>query len=207
MFASVYEPNDNEYDIAGFSVGVVDKDKIIDNAGIKPGNVLIGLPSSGIHSNGYSLVRKVFNLNGNKDEEKLSNHIEDLATTIGEELLKPTKIYVKTLNKLTDKFNINAISHITGGGFIENIPRILNQNTKAIINKKTWNIPPIFELIKKLGNIEERDMFNTFNMGIGMILSVNENDVDSIIKSIQEEKEEAFIIGSIVEGEKEVQIC
>ena len=156
--------NDDEYDLAGFAVGIVDKDKIIDGKNIKNGDVLIGLPSSGIHSNGYSLVRKLFNLNCNDDEKKLDRYIEAIGSTVGEELIKPTRIYVKTILNLIDKFSIKGICHITGGGFIENIPRMLPKQCRARIIKQSWEIQPIFGLLQNVGNIPEIDMFNTFNM-------------------------------------------
>ena len=199
--------NDEEYDLAGFSVGVVDKDKIIDGKDIKNGDVLIGLPSSGIHSNGYSLVRKLFNLNGNDDEKKLDRYIETIGSTVGEELIKPTRIYVKTILNLIDKFNIKGICHITGGGFIENIPRMLPKQCRARIRKQSWEIQPIFGLLQNVGNIPEIDMFNTFNMGIGMVICVASSEVEGIINKLKETGERAYIIGEVTEGENGVELC
>jgi len=199
--------SENEYDLAGFSVGIVDKDKIIDGSKVKKGNALIGIASSGIHSNGYSLVRRLFNLNGNNDSKKLETYIESLGSTVGEALLTPTKIYVKILNELIERYSINAISHITGGGFIENIPRMLPQHLRAKIKKGSWDVLPIFDLLKELGNIPERDMFNTFNMGIGLVMAVDEAEADSIIGFITDNGEKAYIIGEVDEGDNGVDIC
>ncbi|WHH58186.1 phosphoribosylformylglycinamidine cyclo-ligase [Petroclostridium sp. X23] len=198
---------DGEYDLAGFSVGIVDKNKIIDGSRTKKGDVLIGLASSGIHSNGYSLVRKLFNLNGNEDDKKLARYIEALGCTVGEELLKPTRIYVKTLLDLIEKFSVNAVSHITGGGFIENIPRMLPDGLRAKINKGSWEVLPIFKLLQDLGNISERDMYNTFNMGIGMLMAVEASQADEMLKYLKDKQENAFIIGEIIEGDNGVDIC
>ena len=198
---------EDEYDLAGFSVGIVDKDKMIDGTKVKEGNLLIGLPSSGVHSNGYSLVRRIFNINSNNDREKLEQYIDSLGAKVGEELLKPTRIYVKIVADLIEKFSINAISHITGGGFIENIPRMLPKNLKARIDKNSWDRPPIFDLIQSSGAVDERDMFNTFNMGIGMVLAVEETQGDQIIKHLKSIGEKAYIIGEVVEGTNEVKLC
>ncbi|MGE4283912.1 MAG: phosphoribosylformylglycinamidine cyclo-ligase [Clostridia bacterium] len=198
---------EGEYDLAGFSVGIVDKEKIINGSRTKKGDLLIGLASSGIHSNGYSLVRKLFNLNGNDDDKKLGRYVGTLGCTAGEELLKPTRIYVKTLLDLIEKFPINAVSHITGGGFIENIPRMLPKGLKAKINKGSWNVLPIFDMLQSLGNVPERDMYNTFNMGIGMIMAVKASDADGIMKHLKDNHEKAFIIGEVIEGDNEVDIC
>ncbi|MDK2799700.1 MAG: phosphoribosylformylglycinamidine cyclo-ligase [Clostridiales bacterium] len=199
--------SEGEYDLAGFAVGIVDKEKIIDGSRTQKGNLLIGLASSGIHSNGYSLVRKLFNLNGNNDDKKLDKYIESLGCTVGEEILKPTRIYVKVLHELIEKYPINAVSHITGGGFIENIPRMLPKNLKAKINKGSWEVHPVFELLKSLGNIAERDMFNTFNMGIGMVLAVDDSYADQVIRYLEGKGEKAFVIGEVVEGENGVDLC
>ncbi len=199
--------SDGEYDLAGFAVGIVDKPKIIDGSKVKSGDVLIGLPSSGIHSNGYSLVRKLFNINGSDEGDKLSTFIEDLGCSVGEELIKPTRIYVKLLLELIDKFPINAVSHITGGGFIENIPRMLPSNLKALIKKGSWDIHPIFGLLKNIGEIDEMGMFNTFNMGIGMVIAVPNESADEILNYLAEKGEKAFEIGKVTEGENGVEIC
>ncbi len=198
---------DGEYDLAGFAVGIVDKYKIIDGSKVKKGDILIGLPSSGIHSNGYSLVRKLFNINGTDEGKKLSTYIEDLGCSVGEEIIKPTRIYVKLLLEIIDKFSVNAVSHITGGGFIENIPRMLPSNLKAIIKKGSWDIPPIFELLKNIGDIEEMEMYNTFNMGIGMVIAARQEEAENLIKYLEEKGEKAFKIGEVAEGENGVEIC
>ena len=197
---------EDEYDLAGFAVGIVDKDKIIDGAKTKQGDVLIGLASSGIHSNGYSLVRRLFNLNGDDDRKKLDTYVEDIGCTVGEALLTPTRIYVKILQNLIEHFSVHAISHITGGGFIENIPRMLPYNLRAKIIKNSWDVLPIFTLLQSLGDIPERDMFNTFNMGIGMVFAVDETQADSAIKFLKENGEKAYIIGEVVEGENGVDL-
>jgi phosphoribosylformylglycinamidine cyclo-ligase len=194
---------ENEYDIAGFAVGIVDKSKMIDGKSIKEGDKLIGLASSGIHSNGYSLVRKV--LNPNKD--KMGEYISSLGTTLGEELLKPTKIYVKTIIDLKDRFHIKGISHITGGGFIENIPRMMPEGLRVKITRGTWPVLPIFELLQKLGNMQERDIYNTFNMGIGMVLAVDGNIADDVVKYLKAKDEQAYMIGEIIKGEAGLDIC
>lgn len=198
---------EDEYDLAGFSVGIVDKDKILDGARVKVGNVLIGLASSGIHSNGYSLVRKLFGLDGYNDGNKLRRYSDELGCTMGEELIKPTRIYVKLLLELIEKFPIHAVSHITGGGFIENVPRMLSENVKARIHKGSWQVLPIFHLLQKLGNIHEQEMYNTFNMGIGMVLAVEADQADEIIRCIHQKGENAYILGEVIEGENGVDIC
>jgi len=194
---------EDEYDIAGFAVGVVEKSKIIDGGCIKEGDRLIGLSSSGIHSNGYSLVRKVLNLNN----EKMQEYIESLGCTLGEELLKPTKIYVKTILDLIRKFNIKGISHITGGGFIENIPRMVPEGLRVKISKGTWPILPVFHLLQKAGNIPEKDMYNTFNMGIGMVIAVDRDAAEEILANLNSQEKQAYLIGEIVKGEAGVDIC
>jgi phosphoribosylformylglycinamidine cyclo-ligase len=192
----------DEYDLAGFTVGVVDKDKIIDKTKVKAGDVLIGLASSGVHSNGFSLVRKVFNIS----EKNINMYIEELGCTLGEELLKPTKIYVKPVLKLIDEIGANAISHITGGGFYENIPRMLPFDLKAVINKSSFPVLPVFNMIKSTGNIGERDMFNTFNMGIGMIIAIDSKNADKAVKLLNAQGEQAYIIGEVANGENGVEI-
>lgn len=193
----------DEYDLAGFTVGIVDKNKIIDGKSIKAGDKLIGLPSSGIHSNGYSLVRKLIN----PTEKNLKEYVEKLGCTLGEELIKPTKIYVKTILALIEKYNVKGISHITGGGFIENIPRMIPDGLRVNIQKGSWPILPIFNLLKDLGNMSDRDVFNTFNMGIGMVLAVEAGKADEITAYLKSVGQEAFIIGSITDGEAGVDIC
>lgn len=196
----------DEYDLAGFSVGVVEKSKITDGDRAKAGDVLIGIASSGIHSNGYSLVRKIFGLNDDDAKEKLNVYSEELGKKIGEELLTPTKIYVKPLLKLIDEVGINTVSHITGGGFIENVPRMLPEGLKAVIKKGTWEILPIFNLMQKMADIPERDMYNTFNMGIGMIVAVDADKADAAMKCLADAGETAYVLGELVEGEKCVEI-
>ena len=196
----------DEYDLAGFSVGIVEKDKITDGDKAKAGGKLIGIASSGIHSNGYSLVRKLFDLNGENAKANLSEYSEKLGMTVGEALLTPTKIYVKPLLKLIDEVGINTVSHITGGGFIENVPRMLPDGLKAVIKKGTWDVLPIFDVLREKGNIPEADMYNTFNMGIGMIVAVDADKAEAAVKCLTEAGEKASIIGELAEGEKGVEI-
>jgi len=190
----------DEYDLAGFAVGVVDKKKIVNTESQKAGDVLIALKSSGVHSNGFSLVRKVFDVNKNN----LSIHFDELGATLGETLLTPTKIYVKPVLKLMESVTVKAVSHITGGGFYENIPRSLPTGISAHIKKNDVQILPIFELIARTGHIPERDMFNTFNMGVGMILSVAQEDADNAVRILNEAGENAYILGELVESEEGV---
>ena len=190
----------DEYDLAGFSVGIVDKKKIIDGEGLEAGDVLIGLSSSGVHSNGFSLVRKVFNIN----EETVKKTYPELDKPLGETLLTPTKIYVKPLLALIEKCNVKAVSHITGGGFYENIPRMLKDGMSAKINKSAVPVLPIFNVIQKEGNISEHDMFNTFNMGVGMVIAIDKNQVDTALSVLAQAGEKAFVLGEVVEGDKEV---
>ena len=197
---------EEEYDLAGFSVGVVDKNKITDGDRAKKGDVLIGIASSGIHSNGYSLVRKVFGLNDANAKETLNTYSEKLGKTIGEELLTPTRIYVKPLLKLIEEVGINTVSHITGGGFIENVPRMLPDGLKAVIKKDSWNVLPVFELMQEKAGISERDMYNTFNMGLGMIVAVDADKAEKAVECLKEAGETAYIIGQLEEGEKSVEI-
>ena len=197
---------EDEYDLAGFSVGIVEKSKITDGDKAKAGDVLIGIASSGIHSNGYSLVRKLFGLNDSNARETLAGYSDELGMTIGEALLTPTRIYVKPLLKLIDEVGINTVSHITGGGFIENVPRMLPDGLKAVIKKGTWDILPIFTMMQKMGDIPERDMYNTFNMGIGMIAAVDREKADAAVKCLESAGEKAYIIGELAEGEKCVEI-
>lgn len=193
----------DEYDLAGFSVGVVDKDKILKPDTQKAGDVLIAIKSSGVHSNGFSLVRKVFEVN----EKNLAVHFDDLGMTLGECLLTPTKIYVKAVMNLIDSVNVKAISHITGGGFYENIPRVLPAGISAKIERNAVQVLPIFDLIKRTGDIPERDMFNTFNMGVGMMVSVDRNDADKAVEVLKASGEDAYILGELVESDEGVIIC
>lgn len=193
----------DEYDLAGFSVGVVDKDKILKPETQKAGDVLIAIKSSGVHSNGFSLVRKVFEVN----EKNLAVHFDDLGTTLGECLLTPTRIYVKAVSSLIKSVNVKAVSHITGGGFYENIPRVLPAGISAKIERNAVQVLPIFDLIKRSGDIPERDMFNTFNMGVGMIVSVDKNDADKAVEVLKSAGEDAYILGELVEAEDGVIIC
>lgn len=193
---------EEEYDIAGFAVGIVDKDKIIDGSKINEGDELIGLASSGLHSNGFSLVRKLLN----PTKEKLQENIELLSGILGDELLKPTKIYVKTVLDLIEKYEIKGIAHITGGGFIENIPRMFPEGLKAQIEKGTWPVLPIFKLLQSAGNIKENEMFNTFNMGIGMVIAVNKGMAKEITDYLNRDEKQAYIIGKVVRGESGVEL-
>lgn len=190
----------DEYDLAGFSVGIVDKKDIIDGEKLQAGDVLIGLPSSGVHSNGFSLVRKVFGI----DETTINKTYDELDKPLGETLLTPTKIYVKPLLALIEKCEVKAVSHITGGGFYENIPRMLKDGMSAKITKSAVPVLPIFNIIQREGNISEHDMYNTFNMGVGMIIAINKADVDTALSVLKEAGENAFVLGEIVEGDKEV---
>ncbi|WDV46211.1 phosphoribosylformylglycinamidine cyclo-ligase [Clostridiaceae bacterium M8S5] len=196
--------SDGEYDVAGFSVGIADKKKIINGATIKAGDVIIGLPSSGLHSNGYSLVRKVlFDVN----RLDVNKKYDGLKGTLGEEILKPTRIYFKPVYDIVQKFNVKGISHITGGGFYENIPRMFEENLTAKIDTSVIETPPIFDFIRKLGNIEIDEMYNTFNMGVGMVLVVSKDDSSQLMKYLDEVNEKAFMLGEIVEGNDGVILC
>ena len=192
----------DEYDVAGFSVGVVDKEKILKPDEQKSGDVLIAIKSSGVHSNGFSLIRKVFTVN----EQTLARHFSDLGTTLGECLLTPTKIYVKPVLELLEQVNVKAISHITGGGFYENIPRSLPSGITAKIERNAVEVLPIFDLIARTGNIPERDMFNTFNMGVGMIVSVDKNDADKAVEVLNASGADASVLGELTEGDEGVII-
>lgn len=195
---------EDEYDLAGFSVGIADKDKLLDNSAVKEGDVIIGLKSSGVHSNGFSLVRKIFDVE-NKD---IKTPLEFLGgKSIGETLLAPTKIYVKPMCALFEKVTVKAVSHITGGGFYENIPRSIPKGFGAKIDKNALEILPIFTLLQKEGNIPERDMFNTFNMGIGMSVIVDKNDADKSLEILNANGEDAYIIGEIAKSDESVKIC
>ncbi len=191
----------DEYDVAGFSVGIADKPKLIDGSGLEQGDVLLGLRSSGVHSNGFSLVRKVFGI----DENTVNNTYPELDKPLGEALLTPTKIYVKPILSLIEKVGVKAISHITGGGFYENIPRMLKDGFCAQIKKEAVPVLPIFNVIQRVGNIPERDMFNTFNMGVGMVVAVAEDDAEKALQILKENGEDAVILGSVVKGEKGVE--
>ena len=193
----------DEYDLAGFSVGVVDKDKILKPDTQKAGDVMIGIKSSGVHSNGFSLVRKVFTVN----EQNLARHYSELGSTLGECLLTPTKIYVKAVMKLLDAVNVKAISHITGGGFYENIPRSLPNGISVKIERNAVQVLPIFNVIQSVGKIPERDMFYTFNMGVGMTVVVDKNDVDKAIAAIKAAGEDAYVLGELVNGDDGVIIA
>ncbi len=195
-------PNE-EYDLAGFTVGIGEKDKLVSGEHLKAGDAIIGVASSGVHSNGFSLVRKVFDIN----EKTIDVYYDELGAKLGETLLTPTRIYVKPLLALMDEVRVNAISHITGGGFYENVPRMLNDNTLAVIEKDKCFKLPIFDLIQKTGNIPERDMYNTFNMGTGLMLAVDSDKADEAVRILQANGEQASIIGEIKDGEKGVEIC
>ncbi len=193
----------DEYDLAGFSVGVVDKDKVLNNKTIKVGDVIIGLPSSGVHSNGFSLVRKVFDV----ENTDIKSHVAELGASIGETLLTPTKIYVKPMLALFDAVEVKAVSHITGGGFYENIPRSIPKGFSAKIEKSAVKILPIFDLIAKTGNIPERDMFNTFNMGVGMSIVVAKENADKALEILKANGENAYVLGEIIESDEGVVLC
>lgn len=187
---------EEEYDLAGFTVGIVDKDKMIDGSRMEPGDVLVGIASSGVHSNGFSLVRKVFGLT----KEKLAIYCEELGQTLGEALLTPTRLYVKPALAAIETADVKAISHITGGGFYENIPRMMKEGCTAKIERAAIPVLPIFNLIQRTGSIPERDMFNTFNMGVGMCMAVSKETVDAAIKAINDAGEKAFVIGEVAAG-------
>ena len=191
---------EEEYDLAGFSVGVVDREKILDSSAIVPGDALIALKSSGVHSNGFSLVRKVFDVN----EKNLSVYSDELGKTLGEALLAPTRIYVRPVLDLISRVTVKGISHITGGGFYENIPRALPDGMCAKIDSSALEIPPIFDLIEKTGHISRRDMFNTFNMGSGMVLVVKADEVNQALAALKAQGEDAKVIGEVVSGEERV---
>lgn len=193
----------DEYDLAGFSVGMVDRNKMIDGSQIEEGDALIGLPSSGLHSNGFSLVRKAFNIS----DKNVNMYLNELGHTLGEELLTPTKIYVKPVLALMEKINIKAISHITGGGFFENIPRMLKPNTTAKIELASLPKLQIFSLLQRQGNVPEREMYNTFNMGIGMCMVVPKDQANQAVDELKAMGEHAYVIGSVVAGEEGVALC
>ncbi len=194
----------DEYDLAGFTVGIVDKKNIIDNKRMAAGDVVIALPSTGIHSNGFSLVRKVFDV----EKTDIKTPIEALGgKSLGETLLTPTKIYVKSILALVDKVKVKAISHITGGGFYENIPRSIPDGLGAKIEKNAVRILPVFDMLAKTGNISERDMFNTFNMGVGMSVVVSKADADKAVQILRANGEDAYIMGEIIKSDNKIEIC
>lgn len=193
---------EEEYDLAGFTVGIGEKEKLVSGKHLKSGDAIIAVASSGVHSNGFSLVRKVFNIN----EQTISVKYDELGKTLGEELITPTRIYVKPLLTLMDSVRVNAISHITGGGFYENVPRMLNDGCQAVIEKSKCFSKPIFDLIKSVGNIPERDMYNTFNMGNGLIIAVDSHKADEAVRILNSCGEEARIVGEIKSGEKGVEL-
>lgn len=188
----------DEYDIAGFSVGSIKKDKIIDGKKIKEGDVLVGLASSGIHSNGFSLVRKIFG----EDKKTLCKYSDELGGVLGDVLLTPTRIYVKSLLALCDKFEIKGMAHITGGGFIENIPRMFTDGLTAEIDLASYEVPPIFKLMQKIADISDEKIYNTFNMGIGMVLAVDKSVADAVVNSANALGEKACILGKVIKGQK-----
>lgn len=195
---------EDEYDLAGFAVGVVDEKDLITGENLKPGDVLIGMASSGVHSNGFSLVRKVFDMT----VESLNTYYDELGATLGETLLAPTRIYVKALKAVKEAgVTVKACSHITGGGFYENVPRMLKEGTYAVINKNSYPIPPIFTLMAKKGNIEEHMMYNTYNMGLGMIVAVDPADVDKTMEAMKAAGDTPYVVGTIEAGEKGVTLC
>ena len=195
---------EDEYDLAGFAVGVVDEKDLITGENLKPGDVLIGMASSGVHSNGFSLVRKVFDMT----VESLNTYYDELGATLGETLLAPTRIYVKALKAVKEAgVTVKACSHITGGGFYENVPRMLKEGTHAVINKNSYPIPPIFTLMAKKGNIEEHMMYNTYNMGLGMIVAVDPADVDKTMEAMKAAGDTPYVVGTIEAGEKGVTLC
>ena len=197
---------EEDYDLAGFAVGVVDKKDMITGENLKPGDVLIGMASTGVHSNGFSLVRKVFEKELNK--EGLETYYEELGTTLGEALLAPTRIYVKALKAVKNAgVTVKACSHITGGGFYENVPRMLKDGVRAVIKKNSYQIPPIFGMLAKKGDIEEHMMYNTYNMGIGMVVAVDAADAERTMEAMKSAGDTPYIIGSIEAGEKGVTLC
>ena len=194
---------EDEYDIGGFAVGVVERKDLITGENIKPGDVLVGIASSGVHSNGFSLVRKVFEMTN----ESLDTYYDELGKTLGEALIAPTKIYVKALRGVKDAgITIKGCSHITGGGFYENIPRMLPDGVRAVVQKDSYEVPAIFKLMAKTGNIEEQMMYNTYNMGVGMMLAVDAADADKTVAALQAAGEEAFVVGHVEAGEKGVTL-
>ena len=195
---------EDEYDLAGFAVGLCDEKELITGENIKEGDVLIGLASTGVHSNGFSLVRNVFAM----EKEVLNTYHEELGATLGETLLTPTRIYVKALKEIKDAgVKVRGCSHITGGGFYENIPRMLPENKRAVIEKNSYPIPPIFSMLAREGNIDEKMMYNTYNMGLGMVLAVSTEDVDTTMEAAKRAGDTPYIVGKIENGEKGVTLC
>ncbi|MDD6404816.1 MAG: phosphoribosylformylglycinamidine cyclo-ligase [Clostridiales bacterium] len=195
---------EDEYDLAGFAVGVVEKKDLITGEDIKPGDTLIGIASSGVHSNGFSLVRKVFEMT----KESLGTYYDELGKTLGEALIEPTRIYVKALKSVKDAgVTIKGCSHITGGGFYENIPRMLPDGVRAQVKKDSYEVPAIFKLLAKKGDIDEHMMYNTYNMGVGMCLAIDPADADKTIAAIEDAGDKAFVLGTVVAGEKGVDLC
>ncbi|MCI8358186.1 MAG: phosphoribosylformylglycinamidine cyclo-ligase [Lachnospiraceae bacterium] len=194
---------EDEYDLAGFAVGIVDEKDLISGEHIKPGDVLIGIASSGVHSNGFSLVRKVFEMT----KESLDTYYDELGSTLGEALLAPTKIYVKALKAVREAgVTVKGCSHITGGGFYENVPRMLPEGVNAQIRKDSYPVLPIFKLLQRTGNLEEKMMYNTYNMGLGMVLAVDSEDADKVMEAVRSAGETPYRIGEIVSGEKGVTL-
>ena len=194
----------DEYDLAGFAVGVADKKDLITGEDIREGDALVGIASSGVHSNGFSLVRKVFDVN----KENLAEYIPELGETLGDALLRPTKIYVRALKSVRDAgVRVKGCSHVTGGGFYENIPRMLPDGIRAKVLKDSYEVPAVFRLLQKRGQIEEHMMYNTFNMGIGMVLAMDPGDVQTALKALADAGEKAYVIGSVAAGEKGVDVC
>ena len=195
---------EDEYDLAGFTVGVVDKKDIITGEDLKAGDVLIGMASTGVHSNGFSLVRKIFKM----DKETLNTYHEELGKTLGEALLAPTRIYVKALKNVKEAgVRVKACSHITGGGFYENVPRMLPEGKHAVIKKDSYEVPAIFKMMEREGNVEEHMMYNTYNMGIGMIVAVDPADVEKTMEAMRAAGDTPYVIGEIKDGEKGVTLC
>ncbi len=195
---------EDEYDLAGFAVGVVDREDMIDGSTIKAGDTLIGVASSGVHSNGFSLVRKVFEMT----KESLETYYDELGCTLGEALLRPTRIYVKMLKEIKKSgVVLKGCSHITGGGFYENIPRMLPEGTRAVINKDSYEVPALFKLMQKKGDLDEEMMYNTYNMGLGMVIAVDPADTDKVLKAIEASGEKGFVVGKVEAGEKGVTLC
>lgn len=194
----------DEYDLAGFAVGVVDEKDLITGESIKPGDILVGIASSGVHSNGFSLVRRIFDMT----PESLNTYYDELGATLGEALLAPTKIYVKALKSVKDAgVAIKGCSHITGGGFYENIPRMLPEGVRAVVKKDSYEVPAIFKMMQAVGKLEEKMMYNTYNMGLGMVLALDPADVDKAVAAIQAAGETAYVVGTVEAGEKGVTVC
>ncbi len=193
---------EGEYDLAGFAVGIVEKDKMLDGTKTRPGQILLGIASSGVHSNGYSLIRKLIQVKNLSYDQ----YIPDFGKTLGEELLIPTRIYVRSILALAERIDIKSIAHITGGGIPGNLIRVLNKNVKAVIKKESWDIPSVFKWIQKEGNVPLEEMFKTFNMGIGMIVIVDKSDVDKAVEILEKNDEQVYIIGHLEEGQRSIEI-